>query len=246
MCPEVQIVSEVPGVNVIGFDCATDDVVVAACSGEEAVFESRVEPDQDGRPAHSRALLAGISSAAEALGGWEKVDRIAVGLGPGTFTGLRIAASTASGLAFSTGVGLSGVSTLEAMALGLDAGQGVSIPVLDARRGEVFIAAYDAEGAQMLPPAALPPEAAIEAILRIDGPVAVGGPGAVRFAGSFADAGIGIGDPGPESNRLSAVAICRLATTASTLENSQTPQPIYIREPDAKLWLERDGRAAVG
>jgi tRNA threonylcarbamoyl adenosine modification protein YeaZ len=228
-------------VKVIGFDCATDEAVLAACDGDEVVFEQEVPPGADGRPAHSQALLAGVSSAAEALGGWQHVDRIAVGLGPGTFTGLRIAASTASGLALSTGLPVVGVSTLEAMALSLGDREGVRFPVLDARRGEVFIAGYDSDGRVVLPPAALPPAAAIESILGIEGPVTVGGPGAVRFAGLFADAGISIGDPGSESSRLSGVAICRLGAVAAAPESGQTPQPIYIREPDAKLWLERDG-----
>jgi tRNA threonylcarbamoyladenosine biosynthesis protein TsaB len=229
-------------VRVVGFDCATDDAVLAACAGEEVVLEQKFPPGADGRPTHSRALLAGIGSAVEALGGWERVDRISVGLGPGTFTGLRIAASTASGIALSTGVPVAGVSTLEAMALSL-APEGVRVPVLDARRGEVFVAAYDRDGGVMLPAAALPPEAAIDSILGIAGPVTVGGPGTVRFAGLFADAGISVEDPGSEAGQLSGVAICRLGAAAPAPETGQTPQPIYIREPDAKLWLERDGRA---
>jgi tRNA threonylcarbamoyladenosine biosynthesis protein TsaB len=238
-----RILSGVDPLRVIGFDCATDDVILAACDGDEAVFERTVPPDPAGRPSHSRSLLAGIGSAAEAVGGWQSVDRIAVGLGPGTFTGLRIAASTASGLALSTGIPVTGVSTLEAMARSLGPVEGVSFPVLDARRGEVFVAAYDDAGDTILPPAALAPEAAVETILGIKGPVTVGGPGAVRFAALFADAGIGIVDPGSERGRLSGVAICRLGAAAPVSEAGQTPQPIYIREPDAKLWLERDGRA---
>jgi tRNA threonylcarbamoyladenosine biosynthesis protein TsaB len=229
--------------RLIGFDCATDDVVLAACAGDEVVFEHRVPPGPDGRPAHSRELLAGIASAVEALGGWQEVDRIAVGLGPGTFTGLRIAASTASGLALSTGLPVAGVSTLEAMAKSLGAGEGVSFPVLDARRGEVFVAAWDSDGGEVLSPAALAPEAAVESILGINTPVTVGGPGAVRFAGLFADAGISVEDPESESGRLGGVAICRLGAAVPEPETRQTPQPIYIREPDAELWLERDGGA---
>jgi tRNA threonylcarbamoyladenosine biosynthesis protein TsaB len=232
--------------KVIGFDCATDEAVLAACDGEEVVLEQVHPPGDDGRPVHSGSLLEGIEAAADALGGWSVVDRIAVGLGPGTFTGLRIAAATASGLALSTGVPVAGVSTLEAMAFSLGARDGVRFPVLDARRGEVFVAAYGGDGTEVLPPAALSPEDAIESILRIEEPVTVGGPGAVRFSGLFADAGISIEDPESPAGRLNGAAICRLGAAASIPENGQTPQPIYIREPDAKLWLERDGRAPTG
>ncbi|MEX0621068.1 MAG: tRNA (adenosine(37)-N6)-threonylcarbamoyltransferase complex dimerization subunit type 1 TsaB [Solirubrobacterales bacterium] len=231
--------------KVVGFDCATDDAVLAACDGQEVMFERSFPPGANGRPTHTRSLLGGISSAADALGGWGSVDRISVGLGPGTFTGLRIAASTASGLALSTGVAVTGVSTLEVMALSLGARDGLRFPVLDARRGEVFVAAYDAQGEEVLPPAALPPEAAIESILGISGPVTVGGPGAVRFDRLFADAGISIESPESANGRLSGVAICRLGAEAPTPEPGQTPQPIYIREPDAKLWLERDTRESA-
>lgn len=233
----------VPIVNVVGFDCATNYAVLAACAGEEVVFEREVPPGPDGRPAHSEALLAGIVAAAEALGGWQSVDRIAVGIGPGTFTGLRIAASTATGLAISTGVPVVGVSTLEAMASSLGAPEGLRFPVLDARRGEVFIAAYSREGGVILPPAALSPEAAIAAILGTAGPVVVGGPGAVLFSERFADAGISVGDPDSKTNRLSGVEVCRIGAAAPAPDSAQTPQPIYVREPDAELWLERDGRA---
>ena len=232
-------------VKVLGFDCATDDAVLASCDGEVVVFHQVFPPGTDGRPTHSRSLLAGIGSAADALGGWQSVDRISVGLGPGTFTGLRIAASTAAGLALSTGIPVTGVSTLEAMALSLGSSPGLRFPVLDARRGEVFVAAYDRDGAEVMPPAALPPEAVVEAILGTEGPVMVGGPGAVRFARLFADAGISIEDPESAGGRLSGAAICHLGAAAALPDTGQTPQPIYIREPDAKLWLERDGRASA-
>jgi tRNA threonylcarbamoyladenosine biosynthesis protein TsaB len=229
-------------VRVIGFDCSTDDVVVAACAGTEVLFEEVIPPGGDGRPVHSKALLASVTSAADAMGGWASVDRIAVGIGPGTFTGLRIAASTASGLALSTGIPVAGVSTLEAMAHSLHASDGVSVPVLDARRGEVFAAVYDSDGSEILAPAALPPEAAIEVVIGLEGPVTVGGPGALRFAGLFAEAGIGIADPGSRDGRLRGPAVCRLGADAEIPDSGQTPQPLYIREPDAKIWLERDGR----
>jgi tRNA threonylcarbamoyl adenosine modification protein YeaZ len=228
---------------VIGFDCATDEVVVAACDGDEPSFETRIPPDSGGRPAHSRALLPAIDDAAASLGGWESVDRIAVGIGPGTFTGLRIAASTAAGLALSTGLAVVGVSTLEALAGSLVESGGTSFPVLDARRGEVFLAAFDRDGVQVVPPGVMPPAEAARSVLATGGEVTVGGPGAVRFAGLFAEAGITVADPESGAGRLSGTDLCRLGVSAPLPESGQTPQPLYIREPDAKLWLERDNRA---
>ena len=230
--------------RVVGFDAATDDTVIAASRDGGLTFELVAGPGPDGRPTHSRELLGGITAAAESLGGWKEVDRFAVGLGPGTFTGLRIAVSTASGLAMSTGVRVVGVSTLEAMARTLSGGDASVVPVLDARRGEVFTAAYDAAGAELSPPVAVPPGEAVELIRSLDGAVRVGGPGAVRFADLFADAGIRVEDPQSERCRLSGASICELGVAADC-DCDHPLQPIYIREPDAKLWLERDGRPPV-
>jgi tRNA threonylcarbamoyladenosine biosynthesis protein TsaB len=232
--------------RVIGFDAATDDTVVAAAADGEACFDRRVGPAADGRPQHSRALLAGIADAAGSLGGWQRVDLIVVGLGPGTFTGLRIAVATASGLSISTGVPAVGVPTLEAMAHSMADATVSVVPVLDARRGEVFIAAWGRDGAPLFGPSALPPSHAIELIRSLPGPVRVGGPGAVRFRDLFADAGIRIEDPESEQGRLSGVVICDIGATAPSPDPQESLEPIYIREPDAKLWLERDARQAAG
>ena len=83
-----------------------------------------------------------------------QVEGIAVGVGPGSFTGLRMGLITARTLAFAWGAGLAGVSTLDALA----AGAPDAVPVIDARRREVF-ALLDGE-AVVLPPAELPVEAA--------------------------------------------------------------------------------------
>ncbi len=232
--------------RVVGFDAATDDTVVAAVDDGAVTFESTVGPGADGRPEHSRALLAGIGEAVESLGGWDRIDRIAVGLGPGTFTGLRIAVSTASGLAMSTGTPATGVSTLEAMANSMADGSRAVVPVLDAKRGEVFIAAWAADGTGLLPATALAPAEAAEMVGSIEAPVRVGGPGAVRFRDLFADAGIRVEDPDSEQGRLRGVSICEIGAAVQDPDPDHPLEPIYIREPDAKLWLERDGRPASG
>ncbi len=232
--------------RVIGFDAATDDTVVAAMADGRVTFDLRVGPGADGRPEHSRALLAGISDAVDSVGGWELVDRIAVGLGPGTFTGLRIAVATASGLSISSGVPAVGVMTLEAMAHSMAGGNAATVPVLDARRGEVFIAAWGAGGDRLVPPAALAPARAVETIRSLAGPVRVGGPGAVRFRDLFAGAGIRIEDPDSEQGRLGGIAICEIGASVRNPDPDEPLEPVYIREPDAKLWLERDARPAAG
>ena len=94
---------------VIGFDTATDETAVAAVRDGELLFAGSVGPGDDGRPAHATRLLAEVEEAADAAGGWDSVGRIAVGVGPGSFTGLRIGVATAKALAQSLGIDASGI-----------------------------------------------------------------------------------------------------------------------------------------
>jgi len=100
-----------------------------------------------------------LEEAGMALGA---LDGIAAAVGPGSFTGLRIAVSAAQGLAFGAGLPVAGVSTLEALAWGLDAS--IAVACVDARMGEIYFAACRREhgslvtsiGPVVAPPSALP------------------------------------------------------------------------------------------
>ena len=103
---------------VLGLDTATPSTV-AGVLVDDAVFEVRDDPAPGARPAHAGRLLAAAEEALEAAGvGWEALDRLAVGVGPGSFTGLRIGIATARALAQARGLPMVGVSTLEALARG--------------------------------------------------------------------------------------------------------------------------------
>ena len=103
---------------VLGLDTATPSTV-AGVLVDDAVFEVRDDPAPGARPAHAGRLLAAAEEALAAAGvGWEEVDRLAVGVGPGSFTGLRIGIATARALAQGRGLPIVGVSTLEALARG--------------------------------------------------------------------------------------------------------------------------------
>lgn len=227
--------------KIIGFDTATDDTVVAASDGEEIVFERLIGPGDNGKPVHSETLLATMNEAAEALGGWADVNRIAVGTGPGTFTGIRIGIATANGLALSTGVELVGVSTLETLSLPMRSGEAPVLPLLDARRGEVFAALYEADGTEAWPPFAAGPDELVSRLGELKRSPRVGGPGAVRFMDELTRAGVKIAGPEAGIHHLSGRFICELGATIGRVDQSIPLEPTYLRVPDAQLWLERDG-----
>jgi tRNA threonylcarbamoyladenosine biosynthesis protein TsaB len=132
---------------VLGFDTATPSTTVGLRLDDATTLQARDDPGTGERPGHATRLLG---MAAELLTradvAWSALDRIAVGLGPGTFTGLRVGIATARGLAQSLSVELVGVSSLRALAEGA-AAEGARrglLAVIDARRGEAFAVPYDA------------------------------------------------------------------------------------------------------
>jgi tRNA threonylcarbamoyladenosine biosynthesis protein TsaB len=111
--------------------------------------------------AHAERLLPLIDQAlAEA--GWSRatLERVAVGIGPGSFTGLRVGIALGQGIAVGLGIDLVGIGSLRAMAAAVPSFQpGSRWALLDARRGEIFLAAYDQGGTELLPPVAIAPAA---------------------------------------------------------------------------------------
>ena len=125
--------------HVLGIETATSIASVAIVNADQVISEL----EQPMRGSHARTLLplidAALAAAQFELGG---LDLIAVSIGPGTFTGLRIGLSVAKGLALATGLPVVGVPTLEAYAHRAGVRPGLLCPVLDARKGEVYGAAF--------------------------------------------------------------------------------------------------------
>lgn len=229
--------------SVVGFDTATEDTAVCAMRGGECLHEALVGTSRRGGPLHTTALLGEVERAADALGGWEKVDRIAVGVGPGSFTGLRVGVATARALGLSCGLPVTGVCTLDALgrALSQRTGDGsCSLAVLDARRGEAFAALYSAGGERLWDPFVATPPALAERLSGMREPVLSGGSGAVRFQQQLASRGVEVPDGADPVHRVAARHICALAASAAGGVETGAPAPIYLRPPDAERWRERD------
>jgi tRNA threonylcarbamoyladenosine biosynthesis protein TsaB len=226
---------------VVGVDTATDHAVVAATADGEVLREASIEPGPDGRPRHSQVLLAEIERTAEAAGGWARIDRIAVGIGPGSFTGLRIGIATVRALGQGRDLPLAPVGSLAALARGISeggAGNGLALPVFDARRSETFAALFD-DGDELWPPFVAPPDQLAGRLRDLDQPPLAAGDGALRFGAELEAAGATVAPPESSIHRVAARHVCALGEAAAEAPIDQI-QPLYLRPPDAKRWRERD------
>jgi tRNA threonylcarbamoyladenosine biosynthesis protein TsaB len=245
---------------VLGFDTSTRATAVALLLADGAVGEARDDPPAGAHPGHATRLL---DMAQRLLGdagvAWSEVDRIAVGLGPGTFTGLRVGVATARGLAQSLRVELVGVASTLALAApalvsvrlraaaAADGDDGAVLAVIDARRGEAFAAVYRA-GVHDMPrelasPRALAPQdlpsviaEAADAAGEELSLLAVGD-GAVRFRGELEAAGAHVEPDSSPLHLVSARAVCELGALADA-QGLQEILPDYRCRPDAELALE--------
>jgi tRNA threonylcarbamoyladenosine biosynthesis protein TsaB len=233
---------------VLGVDTATADAVVGVTADGTVVHEVSVEPGPDGRPRHSRVLLPEIERGVEAAGGWDAVDRIAVGIGPGSFTGLRIGIATVRALAQARELPVAPVGSLIALARGMAAhplGAGrPALPVFDARRSEAFAALID-DYVERWPAFVAAPEELAERVRELDAAPLAAGDGAVRFAQELEAAGATVAPPEDPIHRVAARHVCAVGEAVAEVSADRI-QPLYLRPPEAKRWLERDRRAGEG
>jgi tRNA threonylcarbamoyladenosine biosynthesis protein TsaB len=218
-------------VNVLGLDTATPATVAGVLRADGEAFEARHDPAEGERPGHATRLLA---LAEEALGAAglrpAEVDRVAVGVGPGSFTGLRIGVATARGLAQGWGVELVGVSTLRALAAGVP--EGAVAAVLDARRGDAFAAAWRG-GDELVATGAFAPGDLATRLATLGAPLLAVGDGALRFRAELEAAGIAIPPDGDPLHGVSGRHVCRLGTEAEPAGRDAV-LPDYVRLPDAE------------
>ncbi|HEV2936364.1 MAG TPA: tRNA (adenosine(37)-N6)-threonylcarbamoyltransferase complex dimerization subunit type 1 TsaB [Streptosporangiaceae bacterium] len=202
---------------VLGFDTATPAVSVALHDGERVLSQACAT---DARR-HSE-LLAPMIAKVMADAGASRADLtdIAVGVGPGPYTGLRVGVVTARVLGSVLDIPVHGVCSLDVIAYAVRAGREFAVAT-DARRKEVYWARYDAAGR------------------RTDGPH-VGRAGSIEGAAGLAVAGAGgllypeafgevIGPAYPDAATLCGIVTGRPAGAALL-----PPEPLYLRRPDAR------------
>jgi tRNA threonylcarbamoyl adenosine modification protein YeaZ len=201
----------------LAFDTATPYVTVALHDGQDIVAERRSEQ----RMKHGEQLAPLIEQVLVDAGVVRQdLTALAVGIGPGPFTGLRVGLVTARTLAFVLEIPVYGVCSLDVVAveaaLGADPVGGAFVVATDARRKEVYLASYDDEGRRLDGPEVVrPADAATEA--------AVAGEGAVLYPDAFPRAH---GPVLPSAGWLA-------RAVAEELAGLHDPEPMYLRRPDA-------------
>jgi tRNA threonylcarbamoyladenosine biosynthesis protein TsaB len=190
---------------ILAFDTATDVATSALVSDGEVLGE---------RTSRAVTVLEDVDALLRQAGAHTReLEGIAVGIGPGSFTGVRIGLATARGLALALGVSVAGVSTLDALAAGAPG----AVPVIDARRGEVFVLLEE--------PRVLTPDQ-----LEITPGTVCVGSGAVRYRPVLEAAGALI--PPDQDDRH--VPRARFhAALAGEFGPAEAVEPMYLRVPDA-------------
>lgn len=191
---------------ILAFDTATDVATSALVADDETLGE-RIT-----RPQSLLADVADLLAAAQRVP--SDLTAIVVGTGPGSFTGTRIGLAVARGLALSLELPVAGVSTLAALAASTDR----AFPVIDARRGEVFVPG----------PLAVRPEH----VVIPPGSVCVGN-GACRYRELLAARGA---DVPPDDSALHVPRASLHVSLATTYGPADAVAPVYVREPDATRW----------
>ena len=235
---------------ILALETATTACSAALCAAVGSVVADRLALSG---PAHSQLLLPFVHEIlAEAGAGWAEVDTVAVGLGPGAFTGLRIGIATARALAQADGSAtLAGVPTLAALALALteapEAPGRRLVPLIDGRRREVFAAVFENAdgGVRQVEDVAVVPADDLAAWLSARGDVVTGGDGAVLYrellpASALAAAGV----VAPTAAMVGRAAACG---APGLVRGPDAVLPLYGRAPDARprAAVSRPGAAPV-
>jgi tRNA threonylcarbamoyladenosine biosynthesis protein TsaB len=226
---------------ILALETATTACSAALCAADGSVVAEMVAHEG---PAHGRRLLPGVHRVlTEAGATWAGVGTVAVGLGPGAYTGLRIGVATARALAQADGrVRLAGVPTAAALALALagtlgSPGERLLVPLVDGKRREVFAAVYAVVGnsIRLVEDVALIGVDDLNEWLAHLGDVVVGGDGAALYADRLpSSAQVAAGVPEPTAAMVGR-AVAR--DVPGLVWGLDRVLPLYGRTPDAVRWV---------
>ena len=222
----------------LAIDTTAREVAVAVVANGEVLAEARAAAARSGSEVLMPLTEAVLRAAGKSM---KAVDLLAVAVGPGSFTGVRVGVALAKGLGFGQDLLASPVSTTEALAENLFPLDGLYSPVMDARRGEVYNALFRAEGGKLIrltPDRAISAEAlAAELIEKYgDEPVLLVGDGTYVAEPILASCGVCLADVPLSLKQHSAVSVARVGERMHEKGLSVSPlqlAPTYLREAQA-------------
>ena len=222
---------------VLAIDTATN-----ACSAalwvDGDVRASRFEPMARG---HAERLVPMVQEITEAAKHTVKsVDLIAVTVGPGAFTGLRVGLAAARGFALSAGVPCLGLTTLEVIAAGIGPLPNQLVVGIGSRRADVYLQVFNSDGQPVSEPTAILPEAVSRFVATCEalvGPFLVAGDAASVLKECLSAGGVAV--TAMEAPYPDAAVLARLAAARWVPGDPiERPAPLYLRPPDAEMPLD--------
>lgn len=237
---------------ILGIDSATDAVSVALGEDSRVLAHSEVVSDRQ----HCEALTPMIDFVCkQADVSFREIGAIAVDVGPGLFTGMRVGVATAKAIAFSLDLPIIGICSLDILASAAPRTDSVSISVIDARRHEIYWSMYrqiNNQLTQVLAPRVGPVTELVASVLERFQSAQFVGNGALRYQSEIIDAlgtSIGTSIQGCEFadarfSRPTASAVVAMAHRLAVEERWQSADqlsPMYLRQPDAEInWATRE------
>jgi tRNA threonylcarbamoyladenosine biosynthesis protein TsaB len=221
----------------LGLDTATQIASVGVTRGDEIMAEASTRAASN----HTETLLPLIAEAlAQANVSLRDIEGLGVSIGPGSFTGLRIALGTVKGLAYATGRKVVGVPTLEALAYTVRDWEGLVCPLLDARKREVYAALFQRSQSGELTTVLPAQVSALEKVLRqITAPCVFLGDGVETYGTAIRD------HCGAQAHLLPfathhprGAVVAQLAwrrLSCGDADDIATLVPSYVRPPEAVL-----------
>lgn len=230
---------------VLGISTSTAQVGCAIGGHEGVISSTHVTKDRR----HAETLAPAIEFVAHQAGiHLSEINCVAVDIGPGLFTGLRVGVATAKAFAFARDIPMVGISSLDLLAFAVRFTERRIVAVVDARRGELFHAAYRQVpgGVQRLgePMVSTPDELAGE-LLAVKDETLLVGDGARRNAEMLGSLGqVEVAEEGhayPSAGSL--VLLAHAQAMREEFVSSWQLSPMYLRKPDAEInWQTRDSR----
>lgn len=229
-------------VNILGLDTATTGCSAAVWSAG-GIAAHRFEEMERGQAERLNPMVGEVMAASGLA--FDDIDAVAVTVGPGAFTGLRIGLAVARAIGLAAGIPVVGITTFAALARAVPEAEAAGRTLLVAvngKRRDVFVQLFDAGGRPLGEPGALDPGAAMETLPQ--GPVLIAGDGGPMLRAALAgceEAGDGAGARIRFSTAMGPPDAARVAALGTQYASGQSPpeavppRPLYIRPPDARI-----------